>query len=97
MWWLGYAFFPTNINRKHAFRIGLDSHVGELNNNAKVTKIDIPVIRERSENGETYMAIAEDYGVHEETIGQIVRKESWAHIKGELINGLVQYGDARGV
>ena len=26
-----------------------------------------------------------------------ISKESWAHIKGELINGLVQYGDARGV
>lgn len=46
----------------------------------KLPREDIPVIRERAAIGEDLWAIAEDYGVHRQTILDVVNRKTWRHI-----------------
>lgn len=47
---------------------------------SKLTESDIPVIRKRLANNETCISIANDYGVHENTIGFIKNGKTWKHV-----------------
>jgi hypothetical protein len=54
---------------------------GEERGSAKLTNQDIPRIRELCDNGVTQRAAARIYGVAQSTIGEIVRREKWSHVK----------------
>jgi hypothetical protein len=70
------------VNRKeqmeHASRIGLIWWKGDANPRAKLTSIDVEIIRERRSKGETLESIANDYPVSTTTISAIVRRKKWA-------------------
>ena len=48
---------------------------------AKLTDADVRAIRAQHRNGDSYVAIAPDYGVTPSTIGLIVRGKTWAHVE----------------
>jgi len=52
---------------------------GSSNGAAKLTEGDIPVIRQRAQ-GETYQAIANDYGCSRSAIAFAVKGKTWAHV-----------------
>lgn len=47
----------------------------------KVTAIDVPVIRQRRDDGDTFQAIANDYGVSNQCIRNIYYRNTWGHIE----------------
>lgn len=47
---------------------------------AKLTAEDVKAIRQRFDEGESYTTLARAFNVHHQTIGRIVRRESWAHV-----------------
>lgn len=53
---------------------------GSRVNTAKITEIDVPIIRARRAAGEQCSAIALDYDVYRQTIWDIVRRAHWAHV-----------------
>lgn len=55
---------------------------------AKLTGEEVIRIRERYARGETQRALAAEYGVSKETVGRVVRGETWA----ELINPAADSG-----
>jgi len=67
-------------NMLHAYRYGLMSCIGENHPSARFKNKDIPVIRQRQNDGETLQAIASDYGVSRKCIWDIVNRETWSHI-----------------
>lgn len=77
---LGYTTRSKNIQYSYDNGRVPINHVGENNNQTHFRDKDIPVIRERRSNGETYQSIANDYGVHEGTIRKIVTGKNWGHI-----------------
>ena len=50
---------------------------GSENGRAKLTEIDIPIIRQRLATGETQELIAADYGVNRATISYIKLNKTW--------------------
>lgn len=52
--------------------------------NSKLKDIDIPVIRKRAENGESYASISKDYPVEAESIARICIGELWTHLGGPI-------------
>jgi len=67
-------------NQAHRKLHGTDN-IGDNASQAILTNHDIPVIRKRRSNGETYKSIAKDYGVHLSTIQYAVNGRNWGHIK----------------
>ena len=59
---------------------GFCEHPGEKNVNAKLKAEDIPKIRERRKNGESYVSIAKSFNVDRTAIGFICRGQTWRHI-----------------
>ncbi len=54
---------------------------GENNGNTKLVSRDIIDIRDQYEKGNiTYHRLAEEYDMHPDSISNIIRKETWAHI-----------------
>lgn len=47
---------------------------------AKLTKDDIPIIRQRLANGERQRVIAADYGVHQVTISRVKLGKDWSWV-----------------
>lgn len=60
------------------------SPCGEDVHSARFTEADIYDIRRRGDAGESNAAIGRDYGTIRQTIGRIVRRESWAWLPEEL-------------
>jgi hypothetical protein len=54
---------------------------GERNSASRITEADVRNIRDRRNNGETYVKIATEYGMHPYYISLIARGKRWAHIK----------------
>ncbi len=60
---------------------------GEDNPGAKLTESDVRAIRAKYARGaksacpDTYGSLAEEYGVSKSTVGQLVRRTSWKHLK----------------
>jgi hypothetical protein len=63
--------------RKHPERAARGDHCPQ----AKLVARDIPEIMRRRRGGETYTAIARDYGVSSAAIGHIWTGKNWKHIK----------------
>lgn len=53
---------------------------GDRHGMAKLSGVDIPLIRERAARGDTYTAIARDYGVSGPVISCAVNRRTWKHI-----------------
>lgn len=53
---------------------------GELHHQAKLTVSEVLRIRERAEQGESFVDLGHAYGVSRVTIRQIVLRETWGHI-----------------
>ena len=54
---------------------------GERVNTAKLTAAQVTEIRTRyAAGGVTLKQLAVDYGVNRDTIGKIVRRETWTHL-----------------
>lgn len=54
--------------------------LGEASQFAKLTETDVQEIRRRSAHGDSYPTLARAFNVHRETIGLIVRRETWKHV-----------------
>jgi hypothetical protein len=54
---------------------------GEKHGSSKLTSDIVRTIRKRQEDGELYSSLSESYGVSRSLIGQIVRRELWAHVE----------------
>jgi HNH endonuclease len=61
-------------------RRGLRHGLGAANNSAKLAEEDVRLIRERSAAGETFAAIAFDYGMTRPGITLIVKRKTWKHV-----------------
>ena len=54
---------------------------GERNNQARLTEKHVRAIRKRyAAGGITHLSLAREYGVAKPTIGNILRREIWAHV-----------------
>lgn len=53
---------------------------GEENGQATLTAKDVQAIRQRRAAGESYKAIAADFGIGQATVGKIVNRERWNHV-----------------
>lgn len=53
---------------------------GSRNPNAKLTEADIMTIKARTRDGETFVAVAKDYGVKDTCISRIHNEKSWTHV-----------------
>lgn len=68
-------------NQIHAHKIGLKNQSGEHNNASKLTEEQVKeIINMLLEHKYTYGQIAEKFGVSDETIGSIKRKERWKYL-----------------
>ena len=56
------------------------SKKGEGNSHAKLTEQDVRDIRAAAENGESRRSLSERYGMHYNTIGDIVKRKLWSHV-----------------
>lgn len=68
-------------NIDHAVKNNLRAAV---NGSAKLTVDEVQEIIELLINGSSNKEIAQKYKVHEETIGRIKRKQSWAHLTKDI-------------
>lgn len=55
---------------------------GEENNRAVMTEKDIKAIRKLAKD-QTYQVIANQYGIHKDTVYKIVNFKLWSHVKKE--------------
>lgn len=66
-----------DMDRRGRRRVG----IGERQNSHKLTAAAIPIIRQRYADGETLQAIADAYGVTNQSIHAVVTYKTWRHIK----------------
>jgi len=94
----GHLFLGTNAeNMADKVQKGRSRwHSGESNGMAKLTPERVQAIREGSEQGLSYRALARMHGVHYSTVGEIVRGEIWA-VDSEVLPSVHQMkqGDRR--
>jgi hypothetical protein len=69
-------------NNADRVRHGTNGNVakGEKHPHAKLTTSKVLDIRKRVAEGETARSLALEYGLHEEHVGRIVRRERWKHV-----------------
>ena len=71
-------------NKKHAYRIGLECHKGEIAGEkhplTKLNDDDIKNIRLRYSSGETLKMIAKDFNISIPHTHKIIKRKRWAHI-----------------
>lgn len=48
---------------------------------AKLSACDVRRIRADYANGKTYVSLAEEYEVHHSTIGNIIKRVTWKHVR----------------
>lgn len=60
--------------------------LGDINPASKITEKDIPEIFKLKRSGYTQQEIADKYGVVFSTIGKILRREKWQHVKIDYNN-----------
>lgn len=84
----GFNNFVENLewntvleNNKHAVENGLIDNSGSKHGMAKLDEMKVLEIRTKHASGRySYSKLANEYGVHHTTIGQIIRREKWTHI-----------------
>jgi uncharacterized protein YerC len=82
---------PSCVNPEHLFLGTYDDNNKDRNKkgrqakgvnikNSKLNELDIPVIRKKISNGESYRKIAKDYGISHVQIVYIKNKKTWSHV-----------------
>jgi hypothetical protein len=66
--------------RKHGHRGG-KAHSGEAHHNAKVT---VEIVRAIRASTASQSALGRQYGISRQTVGEIKRREIWAHVEDAL-------------
>lgn len=78
---LELATYPQQaMHARHVLKVGHLDQNGERNSMAKLTALDIPLIRKRRAAGEKLNAIAADFNVSDRTISKVARGDRWASI-----------------
>lgn len=72
-------------NRKHCFRIGLQSSKGERHSRAKLTDEKVMEIRKLVASGLTHEATAKMIGVARGTVSGVIAKRAWAHVPDQVL------------
>jgi len=67
-------------NQRHAFRIGLNSAVGEKNRHAKLTETKVVVIRGLISIGIAQKDVARIFAIHPASVSYIHTRKTWNHI-----------------
>lgn len=67
-------------NMRDAAKKGKMTHLGETNNAAKLTDEQVIAIRKLHSQGRTQVSLAEEFGVWQGTIWQIIRGNHWKHL-----------------
>ena len=67
-------------NCKHAYRLGLSNSKGERCPSHKLTEEQVREIRMRRQQGETFSAIAGDFGVTNSAICNVCTRRNWSHV-----------------
>lgn len=68
-------------NKKHAFRIGLESNIGSKNPFSVLKESDVINIRYNYNKGvKTIKELVSEYNLHISTIRRIVNRKTWTHI-----------------
>jgi hypothetical protein len=75
-----YLGGPPENTRDKLLRRRNNPPIGERARHAKLTALDIPVIRARRAAGETFRAIAADYPIGLSAVQAIVSRQSWMHV-----------------
>lgn len=77
---------PSNLewlsnseNAKHAARLGLRPR-GERHPLAKLTALDVGLIRQRCAAGEAQATVGGDYGITQAAVSAIVLRQTWRHV-----------------
>lgn len=75
------------VRGDHSMGLGVDEEMdrslrrGESFWSAKLKEIDIPVIRQRIGNGESFGKVAADYNVDKKSIWKAAKGFSWKHVR----------------
>ena len=69
-------------NRKHAFRIGLQSNKGEQHSRAKLKDSDVITIHSLLRCGVRQTLIAKMVGIDQPSISKIKNGHRWSHVRG---------------
>jgi len=67
-------------NIKHAYKMGLMSHVGEKHNRSKLTNEDIYEIRRLTESDLNQKEIAKMFNISQQTVSKIKNRRRWNHL-----------------
>lgn len=73
-------YCTPSANLKHAYRIGLASHVGSNHNNAKLNEEKVCDIRKLVRSGFRQSEVAQMYGVNRTTVVGICTGKHWTHV-----------------
>lgn len=73
-------YMTPSQNKKHAFRIGLESAVGENNGRAKLTEHEVLEIRGLAKSGMDYKNIASLFSISFQHTHSIIHRKFWKHI-----------------
>ena len=64
-------------NTAHAYRLGLSSACGEHNGRSKLSRADVGRSREIVKGGASRKLVAQEFGVHVSTVGDVVTGRRW--------------------
>ncbi len=67
---------------KGRWSINFPSQIGQLNNNSKLSSVDVLKIRKLNRRGTPRTRIAELFDVSKVTVGHIVKCKTWSHLIG---------------
>jgi len=67
-------------NRKHAFRVGLQSSKGENHSGHKLTESDVRAVRKMLSDGLRQNLIASKFGVNPSVVSYIKSGRNWSHV-----------------
>lgn len=71
----------THIENSHDAVEHGDIKLGSLRSDSRLKEADVVAIRVRNASGESQYALADEYGVSQQLISQIVRRVAWRHVK----------------
>lgn len=78
-------YVSPSDNQKHAFRLGLQSNVGERHSQARLSEDNVRKIRTLAAAGTPQASLGAMFGITQSCISHIVRGKRWAHVQGESL------------
>lgn len=82
----GHLFLGTNVDN-HRDKMRKNRHaVGAAHGAAKLTEEDVIAIWRRAAAGERQKLLADEYGVSQPTVSDIVRRRTWRHVAWESLD-----------